>query len=170
MKKWPMLVGALALMIAVQPAEAQVAFGPQVAYGADTEIGFGGRVEFDLTRPFGVTEGFFAGVFGIVSGNFYPSPHGVSDWNIIQITGNVAVPFPMDAAVAPYAGAGLQWTRFDFGDTGFGSATGSDTSLNVLGGIKFPIGGMNGFAEGNFGLGSGAAGQLSVMVGILFGG
>lgn len=171
MKKIGLVLGAVALLAAAQPAAAQVSFGPHVAFGADTDIGIGADVHVGLANALGIEDGFFANLVGQFTGTYYLWDCGVVDCSFIDISANGVVPFAVESSVTPYAGAGIGVGRasVDY-DTPFGDfgASGTDVGLNVLGGIFFPLGGLNGFAEAKFGI-SGAD-QFVLRGGLLFGG
>jgi opacity protein-like surface antigen len=168
MKKWVCLLGAFGLLLAAQPATAQVSFGPQLAWGDDTDLGIGARVHFDLADMFGVEDGFFADLFGMGTGTYFfiDCPSGVS-CSFLEFNANAGVPFDIDGSVTPYAGAGIHLARASVSFQGF-SESDTEFGLNILGGIFFPLGGLRGFAEAKFGI-SGAD-QLVLAGGVLFGG
>ena len=172
MKKIGLILGAVALLVAAQPASAQVSFGPQVSWGSEWDLGIGGRVHFDLGSAFNIEDGFFQDLFGMATGTYFmPDCGSVVDCSFMDISANVAVPFPVESSVMPYAGAGIGIGRFSSDvDTIFGGfgASGSNVGLNVLGGIFFPLGGLRGFAEAKYF--TAGAGQFSLSGGILFGG
>jgi hypothetical protein len=162
MKKWPVLVAGLAFLLAApaEKAEAQVMFGPQVTLWDFDELGIGGRVDLGLGDMFGIEEGAFQDLFGSVSGNYLLD---TGDVTVLVFDLNVAVPFNVEAAVTPYAGAGINLVRSSF--SGF-----SDTSsgLNLLGGLFFDLGAIPAFAQ--LAYWTTGAGGLTLSAGVLFGG
>lgn len=168
MNKTFAFVAVAVLAVAGQPAiaEAQVRIGPQVSYADDFELGLGARAEMDFTELFGVDEGFFANVFGIAAFDYYLDC-GAGDCSAFEITANAAYAFPTEGAARPYAGTGLSFQRVSF-DTGLGSASDTELAIDLMGGLKFPLGGVTGFGEVR--LQPNGYEQFSVQLGVLFGG
>lgn len=179
MTKWnivPVAFAAAALFVAA-PAQAQVAFGPQVSFGTESDLGVGGRVELPvggmITQD---AESVMAGLKLIGSFDYYfwdeegCDQDGVScSW--MDINANGAVPIPLEG-FSPYVGAGLNIAMvsvsFDDCPAGFDCDTSeTETGINVLGGLNFPLGGLAAFAEGRLVL-SGEADQFAITAGILF--
>ena len=173
MKRFAILLAGLALVhLAPTQAEAQVNFGPYIAWGDDADLGIGGRVDVGLGNAFGVDSGPFQNLFlnSGVTYFFFDCDEGFDDVDCswIEINGNLAVPFTMEgSSIQPYAGTGLNIARvsvesdeidFDRDDT--------EVGLNVLGGIFFPISDLRGFGEIKFELGGGE--QFVLSGGILF--
>lgn len=160
-----MLAAAAAALPAV--ASAQTAnvkpfrFGAQVSYGLDVEaIGAGARVEYSLASMVPSLNDFrFVGSFDW----FFPD-----GFDYFEINAGVATSFPMSGgAMVPYAGAGLGIARVSVDVPGFGSASSTETGLNIMGGLKFkPMGSLVPFVEARLELGGGE--QLVLTGGILF--
>lgn len=168
MKKLMFMVAAFMCLIGVQTGQAQVSFGPQLAWSDAVDLGLGARVEFGLADLFGIEDGVFANLYASASGTyFFPECPG-SSCSLVELNPNAVVPFEMDATVTPFVGAGLHLARSKWSvpDASI-SDTDTDVGLNILGGIKFPIGNLGGFAEGNFGI-SGAE-HFTLSAGVLFG-
>jgi opacity protein-like surface antigen len=174
MKKWLLVAGALAVTSAVQPqqAEAQVLFGPQVAWGDDTDLGVGARVEFGLGNMI-AQEGPLAGLFGMVSGTYFFMDCGGNvfgsniDCSYIELNANAGVPFTLESGLVLYGGTGLHFGRTSVSWEGY-SDSNTEIGLNLLGGVKLQLGGLNSFVEGKLGV-SGAS-QFMILAGVLFGG
>lgn len=155
-----------------QPAQAQVDFGPQIAWGDDTDFGVGGRIDFGIGNAFGVDDGPFANLFGSAAATyFFVDCPSNADCSYFEIDGNLAVPFTLEGnSLRPYAGAGIHVARWsvDFDGVGIPGADVDDTEvgLNLLGGIFFPISDLDGFVQGKFGLAG--AEQFVLSAGILF--
>lgn len=160
--------------VATQPLSAQAVFGPQLAWGDNTDFGVGGRVEFGLGDLVGLEEAPFADIFGQATatfffpdcgGGFFGGGTGV-DCSFFEIAASAAVPFDLDEDFTPYAGAGLHLGRFGVSS---GGTSDSETKLGLglLGGVKFPLGGVNAFAEGKINLGT--YDQVVLQFGVLFG-
>lgn len=163
-----MMVGFVGL-IGPKPVQAQVSFGPQLAWSDAVDLGLGARVEFGLAKLFGIEDGVFADLYGSASGTyFFPDCPG-SSCHLVELNPNAVVPFEIDASVTPFVGAGLHLARAKWSvrDASV-SGTETDVGLNILGGIKFPVANLSGFAEGKFGL-SGAD-HFTLSAGVLFGG
>lgn len=163
-----MLGVAAALTIGAVEVQAQ-AIGPQVSWGNDSDLGVGARIELGLPNLL-TSSGPLASTFLIGSFDyFFIDCDECTYW---ELNGNLAVPIAA-SSVDPYVGAGLNVSRFsiDFESDlpGFdvdGSST--DIGLNLLGGLRFPVGGLNAFGEGRFTVGGGE--QLVLSFGVLFGG
>lgn len=157
-----LVMTAAALMLAV-PATAvgQVAFGPQLSYGGDTDVGIGGRV---LANVESLEHWDFVGTFDVW---FLDDGPGV-DRSAWEANGNLAYNFVVeDSSLNPYAGAGLSIFHFsvdrdepgdDFDET--------DLGLNFFGGLKFPGQSVTPFVEVRAVLEG--ADQVVVTGGILF--
>lgn len=169
MKRWAILALAAAVLGPAVPAHAQVNFGPQLAWGDDTDLGIGGRIDFGVADALGVDEGAFRNLFASTSVTYFFVD--CDECSYFEINGNLAVPFELEgSSIAPFAGAGIHIGRwsvdgpdnlgFDFGydDTEIG--------LNLLGGIFFPLSDLRGFAEGKFALAG--VEQFVLAAGVLF--
>lgn len=174
MKRWSWILAvALVLPFLAQPAQAQVSFGPQLAWGDATDLGIGARAEFGLGEAFGFTESPFAELYGSATATYFFwdcgggfGPGGADlDCNYIELNANGAIPFEIDAGVTPFVGAGLHLGRTSVSSSGF-SDSDTEVGLNILGGLQFPLGGYGGFVEGKFGLTG--ADQFVLSTGILF--
>jgi hypothetical protein len=164
MKRWAILALSAALLGPAMPAEAQVNFGPQLAWGDDTDLGLGGRIDFGVADALGVDDGPFQNLFASTSITYF-----FCDWcDYFEINGNLAVPFTLEgSSIAPYAGAGIHIGRFSFDEPLIGDEfDDTEVGLNLLGGIFFPLSDLTGFAEGKFGLGG--ADQFVLSAGVLF--
>jgi hypothetical protein len=135
-------VALIALFLAVPATEAtaQVTFGPQLVLFDVEDLGIGARVDFQLGDLFGAEEGPFSALFATANGNYVFN--GVDNLTTLVFNGNAAVPFAVEAAVTPYAGAGLNLIRSSFEDFSDNS-----TGLNILGGVFFDLSGIPAFAE-----------------------
>ncbi len=170
MTRWTWVAAAVLLLpFLAQPAQAQVSFGPQLAWGDDTDLGIGGRAEFGLADAFGIDEDPFADLFGMATATyfFWDCDRGFDDvdedCSYFEINGNAAVPFEVESSAVPYAGAGLHIGRLSVGN-----ASDTEVGLNLLGGVHFPLGALRGFGEAKLGLGG--ADQFVIAGGVMFGG
>ena len=165
MKKWFAVLAALAFLLVIpsQEAEAQVSFGPQVVLWDFDEVGVGARVDIGLGESLGIEDGAFADLFASIDGNYLFGAGGMGDESGIMIGANANVPFQIDAAVTPYAGAGLNYHRVSANDVSF-----SNSGLNLLGGIFFGLGEIPAFAQVQYS--TTWTGFLSLSAGVLFGG
>lgn len=171
MKALRMGLATVALMaVGAAGAEAQ-RFGVQANYGTDFDFGVGARVEipvaFTSTGTFSQT--FLIGSFDYF---FWDCEAGDDiDCSYWEVNANAAVPIAA-SGINPYVGAGLNIARISF-DTdvnipGFDfGASATEVGLNILGGLRFPLGGMSAYGEGRFELGGGE--QLVLTFGILLG-
>jgi hypothetical protein len=175
MKRCAIFLALLALIqFAPAEAEAQVSFGPYVAWADDTDLGVGGRVDVGLGNAFGADSGPFQNIFlnSGVTYFFWDCDEGFDevDCSFIEINGNLAVPFTLEgSSIQPYAGTGLNIARVsvEVSDNPFlDEADDTEVGLNVLGGIFFPISDLRGFAEAKIELSGGE--QFVLSAGILF--
>ena len=173
MKRYAILLAGLALVhLPPARAEAQVNFGPLLAWGDDADMGIGGRVDIGLGNAFGVESGPFQNLFlnSGVTYFFTDCEEGPDfdeiDCSWIEINGNLAVPFTLEgSSIQPYAGSGIHIARLSV-DAGPFEGDDTEVGLNLLGGIFFPISDLRGFAEAKFELGGGE--QFVLSGGILF--
>jgi opacity protein-like surface antigen len=165
MKRWIGMALALAVLLAAHPGrtEAQVAFGPQAVLVDFDDLAVGGRVDFGLGQALGIEEGVFQELFASLNGNYVFTE---GDATNLIFNANAAVPFEVEAAITPYAGAGISIYRWSVEET----ISGSDTSsgLNLLGGVFFDLGEIPAFAELQYS--TSGAGYISLSFGVLFGG
>lgn len=161
MKSMVALVVGLALV--QTDADAQFAIGPQASFGTESSLAVGGRVLYGLSsiRP---------GLHTVVTANAFVDPCADIQEDVtcsaFEFTGGVALPLPL-SGLNTYAGAGLGFynTSVEY-DTGIGegSASASETGLNVFGGLR--AGRL--FGEARYT--TAGAGELILSGGILFGG
>lgn len=169
------LIVALLTLGGVADAAAQ-RFGLQANYADDTDFGVGGRVEIPVPlSDMGVlSRAFAAGSFDW----FFPDcetfvgfGNTEIDCSYWEVNANLAVPFTVAASVTPYAGAGLNVARISLSaENEIGDFDGSETDIgaNLLGGVRFPLGGLAMYAEARAELGGGE--QFVITVGLLLGG
>lgn len=166
MKKSRVGIVVLALcLVSAGNARAQ-RFGGQVSWGSDSELGVGARAEFDLTGTLSKKEPF-SRAFVITQFDYYfidcPSGANCSYWEL-----NPSLAIPLKATnINPYVGAGLNIAHASASAGGFSSSS-TDTGINLLGGLKFGLGGMSAFSEARVSLGGSE--QLALSFGLLFGG
>jgi opacity protein-like surface antigen len=168
MKRWFTLALALAVLGALHPgtAQAQVSFGPQVVLVDFDDLAVGARVDFGLGKALGIEEGVFQSLFGTVNGNYVFLEGDVTNL-IFNVNG--AITFEVDAPITPYAGAGINISRWSISEDVLGR-TFSDTNsgLNLLGGLFFDLGGIPAFGELQYS--TTGSGYISLSFGVLFGG
>ena len=164
MKAIRMALAALALTSMASAAQAP-RFGVNGSWGSDSDIGAGGRVEVDLTNKLSKS-GPLSKAYFIGQVDFFFDACSPLDCTILDINPGIAIPVG-DSKMNTYVGAGLNVARVSIDLGSFGSSSNTDTGLNVLGGIRFPLGGMSGYAEGRFNLGGGE--QFAIVVGVMFG-
>ena len=105
--------------------------------GADSSIGIGGAVGYDLTRRLGFE--FEVGRVFDVAGD---TPD--LDWSLTNFSGNVIYHFETPR-ITPYATAGLGWehSNLDIDDDGFildlDVPSSTEIAWNFGGGVKYPI-------------------------------
>ncbi len=144
MKK--LLTGACIALLILTPAtaQAQLGLGAQLNYGDDVDLGIGVRGAYTLPTTFPLE---IIGSFDY----FFPSV-GVDgiDLNYWEFNANVVYLIPVTSnVVAPYAGTGLNFAHASVSSDEFQdfSVSDSEMGLNILGGAKFKLGGVQPFGE-----------------------
>ena len=157
---------SLASTVAAGSAHAQ-RFGGQLSWGSDTDLGLGARAEFNLTNVMAKT-GPFSRAFIVTQFDYYfvDCPAG-ADCSYWELNPTLAVPIPA-TNLRPYLGAGLNIAHASVDIPGFGGGSDTETGVNLLGGLKFNLGGAEAFSEARISLGGGE--QLALSFGFLFGG
>lgn len=162
------LLAAVALLaLGATAADAQ-RFGAQISWGDKSDLGVGVRGEWDFSNKM-TTQGAFSRAFIIGQFDYYfiECASGAS-CTYLEINPSLAVPFTMTgSSLKPYAGAGLRIGYNSVSAGGF-SDSNTDLGLNLLGGLKFGLGGMDAFSEARLGLG-GDVEQFALSFGLLFG-
>ena len=133
-------------------------FGAQLDWGDDTDLGIGGRLEYDVGASL-ASEGTLSRAYLIGSFDYFPDCG--TDCNYFEFNGNLAVPVS-SATLNPYLGAGL-----NMGRVSAGNASDTQFGLNVLGGLKFAISKLASFAEARIELKDNS--QLVLTWGIMLG-
>lgn len=176
--KWCRAGWFVVLLFAVAGPVSAQRFGVQANWSDDFDFGVGGRVEVDLPNLF-TDQGPFSRTYLIGSFDYFFPDCGaqdepVSDFDCSYWEVNAGLAIPLAAAsVDPYVGAGLNIARFsvDYSGDVPGVDLGADDTeigLNLLGGLRFPIGGISAYGEGRLELGGGE--QFVLTFGILVGG
>lgn len=149
------VAAALTFFSAPATADAQVSFGVQGSYGTEIEaVGVGPRINYNIPGADG---------FGIAGSFDYFFPDGFDWW---EVNANGTYAFDTESSLAPYAGAGLNYARQEVDFQG-GSASNTETGLNLLGGFQFGgDGGISPFVEGRYS--TIGTGQFVVTGGFLF--
>jgi hypothetical protein len=161
-----LLLAVVLVVVGASTAQAQ-RFGAHAIWANDFELGVGARLEMDmagkLSKQPPLSRAFFIGQF-----DYYLDPCEGGDCTVFEINPGIAVPLNA-TTLKPYVGAGLNIARVsvDLGPT-FGSASDTEIGLNLLGGLKLNLSGMDAFTEARLALGGGE--QFSIAFGILFGG
>ena len=168
MKTWPSLLGAAAAVAISASAVQAKQFGIQGSWGDDSDFGIGARIEYGLPNLL-TNSGPFSRTFLIGSFDyFFPDCPDDVDCTYWEINSNLAIPL-VASGIDPYVGAGLNIAHVSAELEG-SDLGGSDTEvgLNLLGGLRFPLGGVSAFAEGRIELGGGE--QFVLTFGALLGG
>lgn len=163
------LVGLLAVVLCatVTPAAHAQRFGVQVDFGTDTDIGIGVRGEFDLRNVF-TNQGAFSRAFIVTSFDYFFVD--CVDCTYWEINPMLAVPITIkNPKITPYLGGGLNIGRISV-DAGppVGTVSDTDIGLNLLGGLRFPLGGVSAYTDARIVVGNND--QLVLTFGLLFGG
>jgi hypothetical protein len=160
-----LLVAVALVVVGASTAEAQ-RFGAHAIWADDFDIGVGGRVEIDLpgklSKQAPLSRAFFIGDF-----NYYLDPCDGADCTVFEINPGIAVPLNA-TSLKPYVGAGLNIAHSSVDLGSFGKASNTDMGLNLLGGLKLNLSGLDAFTEARLALGGSE--QFSIAFGILFGG
>ena len=154
----------LALAVGVSDLRAQ-RFGLQVDWGSDADLGLGARLEANarLASSGAFSRSWFIGSFDY----YFDACNDCSYW---EINLNMAVPVNAEG-VRPYLGAGLNIAHIsvDFDDDILDDdPSNTEAGLNLLGGLRFPIGDLSSYLELRGEVGGGE--QLVLTFGILLGG
>ena len=158
-----LLVTASAVLLAAamaQPAQAQVQFGAEAAFGDATDFGVGVRAQTPIGGMFG--EGM-ENLRGAADAIFYFWNCDPFNCSYFEVNANGHYPIEIeDVDFEPYVGGGL-----NVAFTEFGTASDTDIGINLVGGADFELNGFDTFAEIRRNIGGG--GQFSLVVGILLG-
>ena len=153
----------LATAVGVADAQAQ-RIGLQLDWGSDADLGLGARLEANArlgsSGPF--SRSWFIGSFDY----FFDACNECTYW---EINLNMAVPVNA-TGVRPYLGAGLNIAHIsvDVDDFPGDDPSSTDAGLNLLGGLRFPIGDLSSYLELRGEIGGGE--QFVLTFGILLGG
>ncbi len=147
------------LGLGAREAEGQAAFGAQINWGSDTDIGVGGRIlgnieDINLEA---------VGSFDI----YFPDDEGQADLDYWEINGNLFYHIHLrnTTSVLPYLGGGLNIARIESG-----ADDRTEVGLNLGGGIRFPTGSnITPFVEAKGVISDGPAEQFVATFGVLFG-
>lgn len=161
--------------LAAAPADAQVRFGPEVAWGDDLDLGLGGRVTADIDAFSESGSEALQELRGIGEFIWYVDPiDNCDDCSAWEINLNGAVPLNLGETDNDfYAGAGLNIARISI-DTGVDipgfdeDVSDTEVGLNLLGGLNFELGALAAFAEA--GLRVSGSEQFVIAGGLTFGG
>ena len=152
------------------PVSGQVAYGPQLSWGDESDFGVGARVEVPFTQ-FVPADGSPLSTMRLIGSFdwFFPDePDGV-DVSYLELNANAVYPIVIEN-LRPYVGGGLNFARVsaDFDSDILEDQSDTEVGLNVLGGLNFLLGSYSAFAEGRFELDGGE--QFVLTFGLLFGG
>ena len=166
MQKIRNLFIAIALVVVgTSTAQAQ-RFGGHAIWADDADIGLGARMELDLpgklSKQAPLSRAFFIGQF-----DYFLDPFDGVDGTYWELNPGLAI--PLNATnFKPYVGAGLNIAHMSIDGCTVGGCSSTDTGLNLLGGLKLNLSGMDAFTEARLALGGGE--QFSISFGLLFGG
>lgn len=167
MRKFLVGLSAVVLCLTVAPSAQAQRFGIQVDFGTDTDVGIGARGEFDLLNVF-TNRGAFSRAFIVASFDYFFID--CNDCTYWEINPMLAVPIRItNPNITPYLGGGLNIGHFSQ-DVGapFGNVSDTDVGLNLLGGLRFPLGGVSAYTDARIVVGNND--QLVLTFGLLFGG
>ena len=171
LSKLLLMSGVIALLVfAATDVQAQVRFGPQVAWGSDTDLGIGARLTGDVDAFGGSDSSALRSLRGIAEFIYYLDPHdGCDECSALEINASGVVPIKLGESNNDfYAGGGLNLARFSVDIGGAGSVSNTEIGLNVLGGLNFALSNLAAFVEAGIRI-SGSE-QFVISSGITFGG
>lgn len=170
MKRLALLAAAL-LFAAALPLSAHAQMD-----GTESVFKIGPRITLDVGDISDAYDGTFAvgadaryrrsdfPVGGNAALDFYFAADNVT---VYTIDLNVTYPIETEASFSPYVGAGLGYTNVSVDtNTQFGSFSGSDTGLNLVGGAEFEVGQLQPFVQGQVTLGD--LTRVGITGGLLF--
>ncbi len=164
MNKVRSLLAAVALLVIGASAAQAQRFGGHAIWADDVDIGVGARMEIDmpgkLSKQAPLSRAFFIGQF-----DYFLDPFDGADGTYFEINPGIAIPLNA-TTLKPYVGAGLNIAHASAG-SGPGSSN-TEMGVNLLGGLKLNLSGLDAFTEARLALGGGE--QFSVSFGLLFGG
>lgn len=157
-KRALLLVGVSLFLLGPVPAYSQSSIGGQVSWADDADMGIGVRAMLPvpaLHPQIAIVPSFDV---------FFPG----SDLSYWELNGNVHYTFVTDNPnLSPYIGAGLNVARFSARvSPGLGRVSDTEVGVNVLGGLRFPVGTFSPFVEARIELGGGE--QFVLSGGLLF--
>jgi hypothetical protein len=163
------VVGLLAVVLCVTAAPSAQAqrFGIQADFSTEWDFGIGARGEFDLTNVF-TNQGAFSRAFIITSFDyFFADCNECTYWELNPM---LAVPITVtNPKIKPYLGGGLNIARVSVDlPAPLEDASDTEIGLNLLGGLRFPLGGVNAYTDARIVIGDND--QLVLTFGFLFGG
>jgi len=150
------------LLLIASPALA-IDIGPQLVWGDDTDIGIGVRVE--LPTPELMTGTRIQGDFNW----YFPDDGNGVDVTFWEIDANWLYQIgPVPAADQPdyYLGGGLNLAHAAVDVSGGGDSSETDLGVNILGGIRIPLGSVH--ALGELRVTIGGSEQYTLGIGVLF--
>jgi opacity protein-like surface antigen len=166
---WRVVLGTAAFVALSAGNAAAQRFGVQGNFADDFDFGIGARVEMGAENLF-TSQGALSQTFVIGSFDyFFPDCPEDLDCSYWEINANVAVPLVV-SGFSPYVGTGLNIARVSIDAEevdGFGGSE-TDIGLNLLAGLRIPVGGISGFGEVRYELAGGE--QLVFTLGALLGG
>lgn len=166
MQKVRNLLAAVALVVVGASAAEAQRFGAHAIWADDVDIGLGARMEMDISGKLSkqppLSRAFFIGQF-----DFFLDPCDGADCTYWEINPGIAVPLNA-TTLKPYLGAGLNIAHSSVDLGTLGNASDTELGVNLLGGLKLNLSGMDAFTEARLALGGGE--QFSISFGILFGG
>ena len=170
MRKFLVGLSAVVLCVTAAPSAEAQRFGIQADFSTEWDFGVGARGEFDLTNVF-TNRGAFSRAFIVASFDYFfpdcPGGAGV-DCTYWELNPMLAVPITVtNPNITPYLGGGLNIARVSF-ETAAGDASDTEIGLNLLGGLRFPLGGVRAYTDARIVIGDND--QLVLTFGFLFGG
>ena len=131
------------VLVAVESGHAQVRLAPELVIAEDVDFGLGGHVFI----PIGTSNFEVGGYFD------YYFVSGAAGYSELGGTGYYLFRLPDNPSIVPKVGAGmaLGFVRFDRLVSG-DSETVTEVGVHLLGGVEFPLGGIQPFVEGGVNL------------------
>lgn len=171
MKRLLLAITAALLLVATAPLSSHAQ-----ADGGDAVFKIGPRLTLDIgdisdaydgTVALGADARYHPADFPVGGNAAFDFYFAADNVTVYTLDLNATYPIETDASFSPYVGAGLGYTNVSVDtNTQFGSFSGSDTGLNLVGGAEFEVGQLQPFLQGQITLGD--LTRVGITGGLLF--